>query len=174
MQRLFAQGQSSRDNSELAFTDPLTGLGNHRRFSDKVDRLISDRAEDPAPFAVGIIDLDGFKPINDLFGHKAGDDILVHTPHSVIAGPYHRNVDGNLAALRALIGPLDAAEGIARGNGITLVALCRGNGETKALVGRAPDGLLAALAAGDVPGWLEAVPESRDRPVELFRVRNAP
>ena len=77
MQRLFAQGQSSRDNSELAFTDPLTGLGNHRRFSDKVDRLISDRAEDPAPFAVGIIDLDGFKPINDLFGHKAGDDILV-------------------------------------------------------------------------------------------------
>ena len=103
-----------------------------------------------------------------------GAPLLRHTPHRVLAGPYHRNVDGNLAALRALIGPLDAAEGIARGNGITLVALCRGNGETRALVGRAPDGLLAALAAGDVPGWLEAVPESRDRPVELFRVRNAP
>lgn len=70
-------GQDRRENSDLAFTDPLTGLGNHRRFSDKINRLISDRAEDPAPFAVGILDLDGFKPINDLFGRKAGDEILV-------------------------------------------------------------------------------------------------
>ena len=70
-------GQTGRESSDLAFTDPLTGLGNHRRFFDKVDRLISDRADDPAPFTVGILDLDGFKPINDLFGHKAGDDILV-------------------------------------------------------------------------------------------------
>lgn len=69
-------GHLTTETSDLAFTDPLTGLGNTRRFYDKVDRLLSDRAEDPAPFAVGIIDLDGFKPINDLFGRRAGDDIL--------------------------------------------------------------------------------------------------
>ena len=77
MQTTFGTGQASRESTDLAFTDPLTGLGNHRRFFDKVDRLISDRSEDPAPFTVGILDLDGFKPINDLFGHKAGDDILI-------------------------------------------------------------------------------------------------
>jgi diguanylate cyclase (GGDEF)-like protein len=63
--------------ADQAFTDPLTGLGNMRRFYDKVDRLIAERADDPAPFTVGIIDLDGFKPINDLFGHQAGDEILI-------------------------------------------------------------------------------------------------
>ena len=77
MQPSYAIGKTMRESHDLAFTDPLTGLGNHRRFFDKVERLIGDRADDPAPFAVGIIDLDGFKPINDLFGQPAGDEILV-------------------------------------------------------------------------------------------------
>jgi diguanylate cyclase (GGDEF)-like protein len=76
MPNAFASGPAPTDGTDLAFTDPLTGLGNLRRFFDKVDRLILERADDPAPFAIGILDLDGFKPINDLFGRKAGDDIL--------------------------------------------------------------------------------------------------
>lgn len=63
--------------AELAMTDSLTGLGNQARFFDKMQRLIADRKDDPAPFAIGIIDLDGFKPINDLFGRAAGDEILL-------------------------------------------------------------------------------------------------
>lgn len=62
---------------DLALTDALTGLGNRRRFFDRVQRLIDERADDPAPFVVGIVDLDGFKPINDLFGRHAGDAILI-------------------------------------------------------------------------------------------------
>ena len=77
MPTVFANGYVGGEGQELAYTDPLTGLGNLRRFHDKVERLISDRADDPAPFTVGILDLDGFRPINDLFGSKAGDDILV-------------------------------------------------------------------------------------------------
>ncbi|MBS3649032.1 EAL domain-containing protein [Pseudaminobacter sp. 19-2017] len=77
MQPFFADGPERSEGTDLAFTDPMTGLGNHRRFFDKVSRLIKARADDPAPFAIGIVDLDGFKPINDLFGRKAGDDILV-------------------------------------------------------------------------------------------------
>ncbi|MBZ0164961.1 MAG: EAL domain-containing protein [Notoacmeibacter sp.] len=66
----------SAETAELAYTDPLTGLGNRRRFFEKVERIIADRYHDPVPFAVLILDLDGFKPINDLFGRKAGDEIL--------------------------------------------------------------------------------------------------
>ncbi|WP_421927967.1 putative bifunctional diguanylate cyclase/phosphodiesterase [Neoaquamicrobium sediminum] len=76
MQHPFGSGKMGNEAADLAFTDPLTGLGNLRRFFDKIDRLILDRADDPAPFAIGILDLDGFKPINDLFGRRAGDNIL--------------------------------------------------------------------------------------------------
>ncbi|MCT7378542.1 putative bifunctional diguanylate cyclase/phosphodiesterase [Chelativorans salis] len=70
-------GQATREYGEdLVLTDPLTGLGNTHRFYDKVNRLIAERADDPAPFAIGVLDLDGFKPINDLFGRAAGDEIL--------------------------------------------------------------------------------------------------
>ncbi|MBA3447661.1 MAG: EAL domain-containing protein [Pseudaminobacter sp.] len=95
MRPSFGISRTTMENPDLAFTDQLTGLGNHRRFYDKVDRLISDRSDDPAPFAVGIIDLDGFKPINDLFGHKAGDDILVQ-----VAMRLRASMDGSSTVTR--------------------------------------------------------------------------
>jgi diguanylate cyclase (GGDEF)-like protein len=60
---------------QLADTDPLTGLANRRAFSA---RLVKRFAQDNDHiFAVAMIDLDGFKPANDRFGHAAGDAILV-------------------------------------------------------------------------------------------------
>jgi hypothetical protein len=100
-----------------------------------------------------------------------GAPVLRYTPHSVLAGPYHRNVDGNLAALTAFIGAPDKAGEIARASGIGLVAFCRDNAETAFLAKRAPDGLLAGLLAGKTPDWMEIMPESRGKPLELYRVR---
>jgi diguanylate cyclase (GGDEF)-like protein len=57
-------------------TDPLTGLGTRRRLENRIERLIGKRQSDPAPFSVAMVDLDGFKPINDLYGRAAGDGIL--------------------------------------------------------------------------------------------------
>ncbi|WEX78168.1 EAL domain-containing protein [Sinorhizobium numidicum] len=56
--------------------DPLTGLGNGRQLQQRVRELAAERASDPAPFTIGLANLDGFKPINDLFGPEAGDQIL--------------------------------------------------------------------------------------------------
>ena len=65
-----------QENRSLAHTDPLTGLPNRRFFFAELERAIL--AADPADacFAIGLIDLDGFKPVNDTLGHRAGDAVL--------------------------------------------------------------------------------------------------
>ncbi len=102
-----------------------------------------------------------------------GSPILAYTGHRVLAGPYHRNVEGNLLVLDALTGPADGAQELIRNHGIGLVALCRGNAETSFLTGRSPDGLLAGLVHETVPNWLEPVAGTTGQPVELYRVRPA-
>lgn len=61
---------------DLAHQDPLTGLPNRRIFFQVFEELVSASGPD-RPFALAIIDLDGFKPINDLYGHQTGDHLLV-------------------------------------------------------------------------------------------------
>jgi len=72
-----ATSKSRRSSGrKLAYTDTLTGLGNRLRLVEKFNRLVENRQEDPASFTIGIVNLDGMKPINDLFGHGGGDDII--------------------------------------------------------------------------------------------------
>jgi diguanylate cyclase (GGDEF)-like protein len=59
-----------------ASVDSLTGLANRKRFLERIGALISARRTDPAPFAVCVIDFADFRPINDVFGNEAGDEIL--------------------------------------------------------------------------------------------------
>lgn len=66
----------NEEDGTKSLTDPVTGLGNLRRMKLKTDKLIEQREEDPAPFSIGMFDIDRFRPINDLFGRKAGDEIL--------------------------------------------------------------------------------------------------
>ncbi len=61
---------------QLAETDVLTGLCNRRAFNDTLDALTT-AGDEAAAFALVVIDLDGFKPVNDRYGHKAGDALLV-------------------------------------------------------------------------------------------------
>jgi len=60
----------------IALTDDLTGLPNRRCFHKLLADRIKKGTESHQPFALGLIDLDGFKPVNDLHGHPVGDQIL--------------------------------------------------------------------------------------------------
>jgi diguanylate cyclase (GGDEF)-like protein/putative nucleotidyltransferase with HDIG domain len=60
----------------LALTDPLTGLGNHRHFHERLDRDLTEAEEKGMPLSVCVLDIDNFKEVNDRLGHPQGDQIL--------------------------------------------------------------------------------------------------
>jgi diguanylate cyclase (GGDEF)-like protein len=69
--------QESERWRELARHDPLTGLANRKAFTEAALGVLARARIDGSPGAVLVLDLDGFKPINDRFGHATGDQILV-------------------------------------------------------------------------------------------------
>jgi diguanylate cyclase (GGDEF)-like protein len=93
----------------IALTDDLTGLPNRRCFQALLADRIRAGKETAGPFAVGLIDLDGFKPVNDNHGHPVGDETL-------------RQVAARLA--KAMVGRGSAA----RMGGDEFAILCEGVG----------------------------------------------
>jgi diguanylate cyclase (GGDEF)-like protein len=66
-----------------AATDALTGLGNHRAFHLRIGEEIQRAAETGAPLGLIMLDIDGFKGVNDSQGHLVGDEILRGVAHSL-------------------------------------------------------------------------------------------
>jgi diguanylate cyclase (GGDEF)-like protein/putative nucleotidyltransferase with HDIG domain len=62
----------------LALTDPLTGLGNHRHFHERLQRELVAAEEAGQQLSLCLVDIDDFKRINDQYGHPAGDRVLSH------------------------------------------------------------------------------------------------
>ena len=62
----------------LAYHDELTGLPNRRYFNECITKLIKNISDEEEYFVVMFLDLDNFKFVNDTYGHKAGDTLLIH------------------------------------------------------------------------------------------------
>ncbi|MBA3512763.1 MAG: diguanylate cyclase [Pyrinomonadaceae bacterium] len=61
---------------EEAFTDPLTGLANRRRFERQLEGEVSRTSRYGHAFCLLLLDIDNFKQVNDNHGHEAGDEAL--------------------------------------------------------------------------------------------------
>jgi diguanylate cyclase (GGDEF)-like protein/hemerythrin-like metal-binding protein len=78
---VFAQDVTDRFRAEaqlnlLAYSDPLTSLGNRAMFADRLRQAVLASRRLTQCFAVLVLDLDGFKSVNDIHGHEAGDLVL--------------------------------------------------------------------------------------------------
>ena len=71
--------------AHLAYHDALTGLPNRAVFTDHLARGVAKAAELTEPLAALCIDLDGFKAVNDIYGHPAGDELLIEVAHRLRA-----------------------------------------------------------------------------------------
>ncbi|MBS2026067.1 MAG: diguanylate cyclase [Deltaproteobacteria bacterium] len=65
-----------RDLERLVVSDPLTGLFNRRALLDRLKQEFGRYGRTKLPLALAMVDLDGFKPINDMHGHLVGDRML--------------------------------------------------------------------------------------------------
>lgn len=61
----------------LAYNDSLTGLPNRAHFNTALTQCLAENQAEGTPFALMFLDLDGFKTVNDMMGHQAGDTLLV-------------------------------------------------------------------------------------------------
>lgn len=78
-----------RERDELlraALTDPLTGLDNRRSLLNRAGYEIVRHLRDRRGFALVMVDLDGFKALNDRFGHDAGDELLCDVADGMLEG----------------------------------------------------------------------------------------
>ena len=104
----------------LALRDALTGLPNRALLDDRIDRALQRARRNADAFALMVVDLDGFKEVNDIRGHDAGDQVLQ-------------------SIARRLESVVRASDTVARVGGDEFVILSIGTGtedEAAALVGR--------------------------------------
>jgi|YNPNPStandDraft_1061719.scaffolds.fasta_scaffold05644_6 diguanylate cyclase (GGDEF)-like protein len=67
---------SYREIEAQSYTDPLTGLANRRRLFKELEQLVESSREEDRFLSLLLIDIDHFKRLNDLYGHKVGDEVL--------------------------------------------------------------------------------------------------
>jgi diguanylate cyclase (GGDEF)-like protein len=101
----------SRILSQLVERDGLTGLYNRRAFDAYMERIWRQSRRENVPLTVILLDIDHFKPYNDLYGHQAGDDALKEVA-GVIANGVQRPLDlaaryGGEEFALVLYGPAD-------------------------------------------------------------------
>jgi diguanylate cyclase (GGDEF)-like protein/putative nucleotidyltransferase with HDIG domain len=100
----------------LALTDPLSGLGNHRHFHERLQRELLNAEDQGTPLTLCFVDIDDFKKINDRFGHPSGDRVLSQVAGSLRQGGEAFRLGGDEFAL--LLADHDEGMALAAANSV--------------------------------------------------------
>jgi diguanylate cyclase len=170
--RLGRLRQQRDEMRQLADTDGLTGLPNRRAGLRLLARELQRHGHEPQALAIGFLDVDLFKDINDRFGHEAGDQVLVAVARAlrgavraqdhvvrmggeefliVLPGASHAAALSRLESVRqqvAAVAPTLPLEGLALTASIGLAVLRPGRDDLPGLLRRADHAMYCAKRAG--------------------------
>ncbi|NTZ42105.1 EAL domain-containing protein [Altererythrobacter sp. SALINAS58] len=80
----------------LATSDSLTGLANRQRMQENLEALMKTGSENETPCALLMLDLDGFKSVNDTLGHPVGDSLLIQVANRLSSAVSNAGLVGRL------------------------------------------------------------------------------
>ena len=105
-----------QDLRERSLHDPLTGIANRLLVLDRLDWALTPRRSGPAPVGVLFVDIDGFKEINDHWGHGVGDAVLVEAAQRIAAVLRSADTVGRMGGdeFVAVCGELESPEDLRR------------------------------------------------------------
>lgn len=110
-----ARRQAEENARQAALHDSLTGLPNRALLYELAEKILASMLRRKGMAAIFFIDLDHFKPINDLYGHRVGDEVLKQVAQRIVRCLRHEDVTGRVGgdefvvALSFLASPDDAA-----------------------------------------------------------------
>ena len=104
------QRRHEEDLFRLTITDPLTGVYNRRHFDKLLEHLLQANLREELPLALVIVDIDGFKFINDTYGHPVGDQVLRAVAETLRSGEQQGGAVARIAGDEFAILLLDADE----------------------------------------------------------------
>ncbi|MEZ2132614.1 hypothetical protein AAE028_33260 [Sinorhizobium sp. CB9] len=102
---------------------------------------------------------------------EMGVPILRFTAHRTLSAPYHRDQGGMLTELHVGLAEPREADAFLRGAGVTILAFCPDDSQTRRLAELKPDGLYAQLLQGRIPAYLQALPKLQASDLRLFLYR---
>ena len=139
VERTLQLEQAQLQLERLALYDPLTGLANRTLLGDRIGQAMAQADRGSAPPAVLLLDLDGFKAVNDSFGHAVGDLLLVEVA----------------SRLRAVVREGDTVARLG-GDEFALVVLDATNEQVLEMAERIRVALQAPAQLGDQLCWVSA------------------
>jgi diguanylate cyclase (GGDEF)-like protein/PAS domain S-box-containing protein len=100
--------------AHLALHDPLTGLANRALLADRLTHQLAELTRSGGILAVLVADVDELKPINDRYGHAAGDDVLTAAAHGLLSavrsGDTVARIGGDEFVVASIVADVSAAE----------------------------------------------------------------
>ncbi|WP_183823493.1 hypothetical protein [Rhizobium sp. BK377] len=100
---------------------------------------------------------------------EMGVPILRYTADRVLSAPYHRNQGGMLTEMHIGLAEPQEAEAFLKGTGVTVLAFCPDDLQTREIARLKPEGLYAQLGKGNIPAYLDPLPRAADSGVQFFR-----